>query len=280
MIRARRVAAAALLPLVLAWGAATGAPGDGGYLEIGLAALVEREILADLDGEPVGWAEPAPAVTLAGAWYRGRAFVEGRRGGLDGVSLGATLLGTESRALELLAVHLPGSVEELGYTSADASPNVDADDRSRAASLFSRNTLFGTSGLRYREYRGDLLLQGSAALAWKHGNGVLLGAHAARRWQLGRWSLEGAVGLRFASAALVDFLYGIDPDEATARFPAYRAPGAPFGEAALGITRALGRDVVLRATTRARRFGDGVTDSPLVARGTSLYAEAGVAYVF
>ena len=254
---------------------------SGGYLEIGAAAYAERSIRARLDGEGRRPSDAGTGFYIAGAWRKGPVFIEGRRGGLDGASLGLTLWHDRGRALELLAAHLPGSVE-LSFTVDDDDDDVDAeaDDRTRSAELLGRDQIVGTSGLRYREYRGDTLLQASAVIDWQHGNGLLVGLHAGRQWQLANWNLQGVVGLRGAGAALVDYLYGIDDDEATARFAAYRGENTVFGEADVGITRALGRNWILGSNLRVRYFGDGITDSPLVAADDALSAELGVAYVF
>jgi len=256
-----------------------GALESGGYLELGTAVYAERSIRVRLDGEDRRPTDTGAGLYVAGAWRKGRAFVEGRRGGVDGASLGVTLWYDERRTLELLAAHLPGSVK-IGFRVGEDDVGADSDDRDRNAALLGRDQVVGTSGLRYREYRGDTLLQASAVADWQHGNGLLLGLHVGHRWQLGNWNLQGIVGLQGAGADLVDYIYGVDEDEATTRFAAYRGEDTLFGEADLKITRALGRDWVLRSSLLVRHFGDGITDSPLVAAADALSAELGVAYVF
>ena len=256
-----------------------GALESGGYLEIGTAVYAERTIKARLDGDDRQPTNTGAGVYVAGAWRKGTVFFEGRRGGVDGASLGITLWHDERRALELLAAHLPGSVK-LGFRVGEDEVGADEDDRARSAALLDRDQVVGTSGLRYREYRGDTLLQASAVADWQHGNGLVLGLHVGHQWQLGNWNLQGIVGLRGVGAELVDYLYGVDEDEATTRFAAYRGEDTLFGETELTVTRALGRDWVLRSNLIARHFGDGISDSPLVAADDALSAELGVAYVF
>lgn len=250
---------------------------DGGYLELGAVFDVSRSIRAQSDSDERRDADAVFGFYAAGAWRRGALFVEGQRGGLDGASLGATVWHDERRRLDLLAAHLSGTIElNLGGDADDGN----ADEEQRNADLLQRDTLFGSSGFRYREYHGDTLLQATAVMDWSNGNGALLGAHVGRQWQLGNWNLQGILGARWASGTLVDFVYGVDEDEATDRFAAYEGRDTLFGEADLGITRALGRDWVLRSNLRVRQFGDGITDSPLVAADRAVAVEAGVAYVF
>ena len=256
-----------------------GALENGGYLELGTAVYAERSIRARLDDEGRRPSDTGAGFYVAGAWRKGAVFFEGRRGGVDGASLGITLWHDERRALELLAAHLPGSVK-LGVRVGEDGVGADDDDRTRSAALLDRDQVVGTSGLRYREYRGDTLLQASAVADWQHGNGLLLGLHVGHQWQLGNWNLQGIVGLRGVGADLVDYIYGVDEDEATTRFAAYRGEDTLFGETELTVARALGRNWVLRSGALVRYFGDGITDSPLVAADDALSAELGVAYVF
>jgi len=251
---------------------------DGGYLELGSVLGVSRSIRARADGDGRRDGKAEVGFYVAGAWRRGPLFIEGRRGGVDGASIGVTLWHDRRRTLELLAAHLPGTVH-VSYGTDDDEASA-AGEAQRNADLVDRNRLLGSSGFRYREYRGDTLLQASAVMDWSNGNGVLLGAHAGHQWQLGNWNLQGVVGARWIGAALVDHLYGVDADEATDRFAAYEGREALFGEADLGITRALGRDWVLRSNLRVRGFGDGITDSPIVAGDEAVSAEVGIAYVF
>lgn len=251
---------------------------DGGYLELGFVLEARQSIRSRLDEEDLHRTRGVTGFYAAGAWRRGAFFFEGQRGGLDGVSLGVTLWHDDRRTLDLLGAHIPGSVS-LGHSSDDDDAQA-TDERRRSAQLLDRDELFGSTGFRFRDYRGDSLLQASAVMDWKHGNGVLLGAHAGHQWQLGNWNLQGLAGVRWASAELVDFVYGVDEDEATERFAAYRADDSFFGEIDVGATRALGRDWILRSNLRGRWFDSGVTDSPLIARDTSMSVEAGIAYVF
>lgn len=250
---------------------------DGGYFEIGVGYFVSRSIKARVDGDGQRDVSRLGTLSLSGALRRGPFFLEARRGGLDGVSVGATLWYDRQHTLDVLAAHVPGTVD-IGWSSGDDEPA--QDERSRNDRLLSRESLLGMSGLRLRRFQGDSLLQLSTAIGWKHGNGVLSGLHLGRQWQWGNWSGQALVGVRHASSAFADFIYGVDEDEATERFARYRVPSTVFVEADVSVARPLARRLVWRSAARLRQFDDAVTDSPLVTGSRSWSLDTTLSYVF
>jgi len=246
---------------------------DGGFLELGLELVRIRTAGGNRpkDDEADTWLD----VEIGFGWRRGVAFSEGRTSGFGGFfSAGATLWNDEHRVLDLLVVH-----EASEILSDFADYDLGDHDFERWEPVIRRKSFY-SSGLRLRRYGDSTLAQLSLVIDWKHGNGLLGAAHLGQQWQFGNWNAQAVVGLRHASPRLADFLTGIDDEEASELFPAYRAPALTFGEVELELSRALSRKWVFRLRWRGRRFENGVTDSPLIARDRSTAFETGISYVF
>jgi len=248
---------------------------DGGYFELGLAVAASSTNRVSIDPDENGDVRGFLSPFFAGAWRKGAYFIEGKRGGFDGLSLGATLWHDEQWVLDLLAVHGAGTY----------SFRFDDDDRPagttrRDEELLERLSVFASTGLRLRRYAESSLLQVSAVADWENGHGTLLGAHIGRQWQIGNWNTQFLVGARHASSALADFAWGVDEDEATERFGAHRMSGIAFAEMELGISRAVGKKWILSSRLSGRRFEDSLVESPLITQSGFATLDTAVSYVF
>ena len=183
---------------------------DGGYVEAGLGVSVIRRQSERENPADNGDVEFRVSPLLGGAWRRGRLFLEAHVSDVNGLRLGVTLWNDQTRVVDLVAASLPGTI---GTPDNFLEETDDADRK-----VLRRNNLFGASGLRFRQFFGQNLLQLSALVDWQHGNGVLSSLFIGRQWQFGNWNAEGTLGLRHASQALADFVVGVDEDEATQRF--------------------------------------------------------------
>jgi len=248
---------------------------DGGYFELGFAAAIRNGNRVRLDPDKNREVRLALSPFFAGAWRKGAFFIEGKRGGFDGLSLGATLWHDERWVLDLLAIHGAGT-----YSVQFNDDERPAGTTRRDEELLERVSVFGSTGLRLRRYADSSLIQVSAVVDWENGHGTLLGAHFGRQWQLGNWNTQLLIGARHASSALADFTWGVDEDEATERFGAYRMSGIAFAEMELGISRAVGKKWILSSRLSGRRFEDSLVDSPLITRNGFATLETAVSYVF
>lgn len=248
---------------------------DGHYFEIGLAVAAGNANRVRLDPGENDDVVVEFGPFFAGAWRGGDYFLEGKRGGFDGLSLGATLWHDRRWVLDLLAIHASGSY------SFEFDDDHDQDGTARRdKALLERISVFGSSGLRLRRYADASLVQLSAVVDWQNGHGALFGAHFGRQGQLGNWNTQFLIGARHASAALSDFIWGVDDAEATERFEAHRVSGTAFAEMEFGVSRAVGRKWILSSRLSARRFADSLVESPLVTRPGFVSFETAISYVF
>src|SRR5215469_3495001 len=86
---------------------------------------------------------------------------------------------------------------------------------------------------------------------------------------VGSWSLTPGLGLRWESAALVNYYYGVSPAEAIPGRPAY-SPGASTNPyLSLGLSTSISEHWQFRSFLQYQRFGSAIHDSPIVDRSGS-----------
>ncbi|PKM19976.1 MAG: MipA/OmpV family protein [Gammaproteobacteria bacterium HGW-Gammaproteobacteria-15] len=84
--------------------------------------------------------------------------------------------------------------------------------------------------------------------------------------------IEPAFGVSYSDSKLVDYYYGVRPDEATAQRPAYKASGAVNYNAGVSVTTALFFGGMTRLGVEHHWYGSSISDSPLTDRDTGLSA--------
>jgi len=90
-------------------------------------------------------------------------------------------------------------------------------------------------------------------------------------WANARLRLTPSVGVEWQNARLVDYYYGVRPDEATATRPVYAGHDTLNFNAGLAGAYWLGREWSLLGGVYATHYGDGIGDSPIVQhRGSGL----------
>lgn len=99
-------------------------------------------------------------------------------------------------------------------------------------------------------------------------------------WYRGRWSLEPSATLRFKSAALNDYYWGVRANEASSALPAYRAGSGVNWQLGFRSSYYLTRHWRLAAGANYERLSDTIVSSPLTAKTEVLGWFAGVAYQF
>lgn len=95
---------------------------------------------------------------------------------------------------------------------------------------------------------------------------------------LGGWTLTPGLGLRWESAKLVNYYYGVSPAEVIPGRPAY-SPGAstnPFVD--LSLSTSINEHWQFRGSISYMRFGSAIHDSPIVDRSGSPTIFIGVIY--
>ncbi|MDR6982997.1 outer membrane protein [Rheinheimera pacifica] len=84
--------------------------------------------------------------------------------------------------------------------------------------------------------------------------------------------IEPQFGVSYSDSKLVDYYYGVRPDEATAQRPAYKASGAVNYNAGISVTTALFFGGMTRLGVEHHWYGSSISDSPLTDRDTGLSA--------
>ncbi|WP_240224223.1 MipA/OmpV family protein [Rheinheimera hassiensis] len=84
--------------------------------------------------------------------------------------------------------------------------------------------------------------------------------------------IEPQFGVSYSDSKLVDYYYGVRPDEATAQRPAYKADGAVSYNAGVSFSTALFFGGMTRLGVEHHWYGSSISDSPLTDRDTGLSA--------
>ena len=96
----------------------------------------------------------------------------------------------------------------------------------------------------------------------------------------GPFRIQPEAGLRWQSADLVDYYFGVRADEATTSRAAYRAGSAVLPRFAVNALAPLGGRWSLFARVSFDDLPDEITDSPLVERGSERRGFVGLVYGF
>ncbi len=111
-------------------------------------------------------------------------------------------------------------------------------------------------------------------------DGFEAGMEYAYRWHGARWVLEPNMSLRYKSAALNDYYWGVRDDEANPALPAYHAGSGITAGAGLRSSYHLTPHVRLAASLAYERLPASITRSPIVREAHVLGWFAGLAYRF
>ena len=111
-------------------------------------------------------------------------------------------------------------------------------------------------------------------------DGVEVGLDAFVPIRFGPVRLEPRVGAAWQSADLVDYYYGVRPEEARPGRPAWRGESTVNATAGLFVFSPLTQRLLLQSFLRLERLGPEIEDSPIVADATALTAFAAVSYRF
>jgi outer membrane protein len=109
-------------------------------------------------------------------------------------------------------------------------------------------------------------------------DGTAINAGYQYSFHLGDWALTPGIGLRWESAALTDYYYGVSPAEARSGRPAYSPGSATNPYASIGLSTSLSEHWQFRSDLSYTRFGSAIHDSPIVDRSGSATLFIGFVY--
>ena len=158
-----------------------------------------------------------------------------------------------------------------GYDAEDSPFLEGMEDRRKSADL-------GLALAWERERFGLRLTPAVDVLGRSDGVEVALEAFVPFRFGPAR--LEPRVGAAWQSADLVDYYYGVRPEEARPGRPAFRGESTVNATAGLFLFTPLSQRLLFQTFLRLERLGPEIEDSPIVADATALTAFAAVSYRF
>jgi len=182
----------------------------------------------------------------------------------------------------------------FGYKLVDGGElDLDARARYRFAGYEEDDSEF-LAGMANRQGSVD----GGLALEWRHGrfgvstsafadllgrsNGVEVAVDATWAQPLAgrKVLLTPGVGIEWQNAGLVDYYYGVRPDEALPDRPAYEGEAMLTMRVSLSLLWRASARVAVLALVRADRLDDDVQDSPIVGERRAVFGLAGITYRF
>lgn len=156
----------------------------------------------------------------------------------------------------------------------------DPDQDAELAGMESRDTTID-AGARFivNHQYGSLAITALADILNKH-SGYELKASWGTNYRIKRWMLDTAVGISHKSDELVDYYYGVRPNEATQQRPAYTAGAAtnPFIE--LNIAYMFSRKIIFISGLELSRLDDAIQNSPIIKLSTENIIYSGMLYKF
>ncbi len=190
------------------------------------------------------------------------------------------------------AVHGSSSNFAFGY-------NAWENERSRVALLFSSQIGSYTPGtvpgyvsvrdrdadlqfgIRSTHYQDNNIVQLELGVdSTGRGNGVVAAWQFGHFWQLRNWNLHALLGLRYFSADIVDFYFGIDESEVSEQTAVYQADHGVLTTAEFGAAIPLNEKWVFRTNATVDRLPDSVVDSPLTQARMAYDFSVGINYIF
>jgi len=136
-------------------------------------------------------------------------------------------------------------------------------------------------GFRSNFYRGANVFQLELMRDVSHSHeGVIGSLQFGRQKQIRNWNLHGLIGARYFSDKVVDYYFGVSPDEAVAAIPQYTGKASVMPSIEIGATLPLSEKWLFKTRAEYYQFPDSLSDSPLVQGDKAYQAEIGVSYVF
>jgi len=197
-------------------------------------------------------------------------FLEATYGRLSfqGIRVGYTLVDGEELDLAVRARY-----RFAGYEADDSPFLAGMADR--------RGSVDGGLALEWRRGRFGLAASAFADLLGRS-DGAELAVDASWAQPLAgrKLLLTPSLGLEWQNAGLVDYYYGVRPEEALPGRPAYEGEAMLTTRASLALLWRAAPRIAVLALVRADRLDDDVRSSPIVEDRRAVFALAGVTYRF
>jgi len=194
---------------------------------------------------------------------------------LGGAEFGYQLLVKENWQLDLIAKsYMPG------YAPSDLIKYSDADE-TLYSGLEEREATGGVA-LRYSHYFDNSLFTLDFATAHAEGDitGLIVDSFYSYLLPYRNWDIYLGAGLTYYDQALVDYYYGINPDEVTESRPLYTADAGFKGQLEVYAQYPLSHSWSFNAGITQSFYNNEIKRSPLVDKNKLTQVMLGVLYVF
>lgn len=246
-----------------------------GYVELGAGMYIRNDAKANYDQSEDGY-EAELELSFSAEYRRNNFFIEAVEGSFDGLNLGYTLWSGERWMVDFLASSFGGSV----HIDFDDDNEQLAPEAQRNRDLIDRGTFYSGTGFRLTRYLQNHIIQfrfvGDAFA--NHGTSGSL--RFGRQWQFQNWNFHALLSVKYHSAEINNFLWGITQSESTARFPAFSTNASVFAESEIGAAYPITRDWVFRISFRHSDLPAEIHRSPLSTDGHMGWLSATFNYVF
>ena len=139
------------------------------------------------------------------------------------------------------------------------------------------DVLLGEVEVSYEADWGELGFSLAADLSGTH-DGYLAGFSYGYPLQLGRWQIEPEVGVKWHSAKVNRYYYGVGASDALPSRPFYEPDAGMSYELGVAVTYPFAERHALSLEVEAEWFSTDVSDSPIVERDN--LASVGISYLF
>jgi outer membrane protein len=231
--------------------------------------------------------QPPPPPALQ--WSLGLGVISAPRPyvGADNRILAIPLIGLEYKRLYVQGIRVGYHLVENDDLAIDIRARyifdgLDPDDSPFLDGMAARDgTVEGGLGVDWTPGAWGVRLSAFSDLLGRS-DGRELGLDVSRTWTFGRyrWGLTPAVGAVWQSSDLIDYYYGVPPEEARPGRPAYAGQSALNFRTSLLAFYRLSSRVSLIGLVQAQRLDDEISDSPIVDRRRSYFALVGIDYQF
>jgi len=246
---------------------------DGGYFEIGASAVaINNFLLSRDDFEDFGLG------LIIGGEYRYKGFfVESIIGSADGLNLGFNLYNSERLSVDFLATSISGTISD---DDNDLSGTLAETDRNDA--IRNRDTIYNGAGIRLTGYTPDQnrIVQFRLVTDIYNGNGLTATLRTSKTQQWKNWVFHSIFSLGYLSGETSQYLFGINQDIATERYPEFDIGSNWTVGAEAGVTYPINENWVFRTTLRGQLAPSRIKDSPLVSDNFASSIAATITYVF
>ena len=241
-------------------------------ISTGVGCGQSHRVSADEDDEDSGC---GMTIGLSGAYHWRGFFIEAIEDSYSGLNLGYNLWQNEQWQVDLIALNLSGTIS----IKDGLQPNMTEEERNRH--LLYRDTVTVDAEVRATYYWQEYIVQMKLGADYSQNDG---GAQAAflvgKAWQARNWNFHGLTGVHWYSRQRNEYLWAVSDQEATERFPAYKARSAINYSIEVGATYPLSEHWVTRARAVAFMWDKSIADSPLAASDWAGGVETSISYVF